>query len=128
MPEFTSRRGSPLPFRHAPSTDPREHGTVIEVSSCRHPICELIGDAACSIASGRSRGCTPGLAARTIDPAVFDEVRALLAAIATGDRDAAIRLAAIVRREARDDRNLLAQARTDEPELAAPLAELLVRR
>ena len=95
--------------------------------SCRHPICELIGDGACSIASGRSRGCTPALAAKTIDPSVFDEVRALLPAIATGDRDAAIRLAAIVRREARDDRNLLAHARDDEPELADQLAELLVR-
>lgn len=62
------------------------------MSSCRHPICELIGEGA------------------------------------TGDRDAAIRLAAIVRREAREDRNLIAQARDDEPELAAQLAELLVRR
>ena len=98
------------------------------MSSCRHPICELIGEGACSIASGRTRGCTPGLAAKTIDPFVFDEVRALLTAIATGDRDAAIRLAAIVRREAREDRNLLAQAHDDESELAAQLAELLVRR
>jgi hypothetical protein len=73
------------------------------MASCRHPICELIGDDTCSIASGRSRGCTPVLAAKTIAPPVFDEVRALLAAIATGDRDAAIRLAAIVRREARED-------------------------
>jgi len=98
------------------------------MSSCRHPLCELVGGAACSITAGRSRGCTPGIAAATIDPAVFDEVRALLAAIATGDRDAAIRLAAIVRREARDDRNLLAHARDDAPELAARLAELLLRR
>jgi hypothetical protein len=98
------------------------------MGSCRHPICELIGGGECSISSGRSRGCTPGLAAKTIDAAVFDEVRALLAAIATGDHDAAIRLAAIVRREAREDRNLLAHARDDEPELAARLAELLVRR
>lgn len=95
--------------------------------SCAHPLCELIGDAGCSIASGRSRGCTPGLAAKTIDPAVFDEVRALLARIATGDRNAAVRLAAIVRREARDDRNVLAQARDDEPELAPELARLLLR-
>jgi hypothetical protein len=98
------------------------------MSSCRHPICELVGDGTCSIDSGRSRGCTPGLASKTIDPAVFDEVRVLLAAIARRDRDAAIRLAAIVRREAREDRNLLAQARDDEPELAPQLAELLVRR
>ncbi len=98
------------------------------MSSCRHPICELIGEAACSIASGRTRGCTPGLAAKTIDPCVLDEVRALLTAMATGDRDAAIRLAAIVRREAREDRNLLAHAREDDPDLAAQLAELVVRR
>ena len=98
------------------------------MSSCRHPICELIGDAECSIASGRSRGCTPGLAAKTIDPAVFDEVRRLLVEIATGDRNAAIRLAVIVRREARADRNLLAHARNDEPELAGQLAQLLARR
>jgi len=101
---------------------------MLMMSSCRHPICKLIGEDACSIASGRTRGCTPGLAAKTIDPDVFDEVRTLLAAIATGDRDAAIRLAAIVRREAREDRNLLAQARDDAPELAAQLAELLLRR
>ena len=98
------------------------------MSSCRHPICELIGDGECSIASGRSRGCTPGLAAKTIDPAVFDEVRRLLVEIATGDRNAAIRLGVIVRREAREDRNLLAHARDDEPELAGQLAQLLVRR
>ena len=97
-------------------------------SSCRHPICKLIGDDACSIASGRTRGCTPSLAAKTIDPPVLDEVRTLLTAIATGDRDAAVRLAAIVRREAQADRNLLAHARADEPELAARLAELLVRQ
>ena len=96
--------------------------------SCRHRLCELIGDGACSIASGKSRGCTPGLASRTTDPAVFDEVRTLLVAITAGDRDAATRLATIVRREARDDRNMLANARDDEPELADQLAELLVRR
>lgn len=96
--------------------------------SCRHPICELIGDGVCSIASGRSRGCTPALTAKAIEPAVFDEVRTLLTAIAARDRDAAVRLAAIVRREAREDRNLLAQARDDEPEVAQQLAELLVRR
>jgi hypothetical protein len=101
---------------------------MLMMSSCRHPICKLIGEDACSIASGRTRGCTPALAAKTIDPPVFDEVRTLLPAIATGDRDAAIRLAAIVRREAREDRNLLAQARDDAPELAAQLAELLLRR
>jgi hypothetical protein len=93
------------------------------MSPCRHPLCELIGEGECSIATGRTRGCTPGLAAKTIDSITFDEVRALLPAIATGDRDAAIRLAAVARREAR----LLAQARDDDPELAAQLAELLVR-
>jgi hypothetical protein len=98
------------------------------MASCRHPICKLIGDDACSIASGRTRGCTPVLAAKTIGPHVLDEVRTLLTAIAKGDRDAAIRLAAIVRREARENRNLLAHARDDDPELAAQLAELLVRR
>jgi hypothetical protein len=101
------------------------------MASCRHPICELIGDAACSIASGKSRGCRPGIAAKTVEPAVFDAVRALLEAIATGEpaarREAAIQLAAIVRREARDDRNLLALARDDEPELAPRLAALLSR-
>lgn len=95
---------------------------------CRHPICELIGDADCSIAAGRSRGCTAPLADKAVDPAVFDEVRALLAAIAAKDRDAAIRLAAIVRHEAREDRNLLAHARDEEPELASQLAALLLRR
>jgi hypothetical protein len=98
------------------------------MSSCRHPVCELIGGGECSIASGRSRGCTPALATKTIDPAVFDEIRKLIDAIAIGDRDAAIRLAAIVRHEAREDRNVLAQARDDEPDLALQLAELLVRR
>ena len=98
------------------------------MSSCRHPICILIGDGACSIASGRSRGCTPGLAAKTVDPSMLDEVRALLHAITAGDRDAAIAFAAIVRREAREDRNLLAQTRDDAPELAAQLAPLLLRR
>jgi hypothetical protein len=95
--------------------------------SCRHPLCDLIGDAGCSITSGRSRGCTAVLAEKRVDPAVFDEVRVLLPAIASGDRDAANQLAAIVRREARDDRHLLAQARDDEPDLARELAKLLVR-
>jgi hypothetical protein len=101
---------------------------VTPTTACRHRICELIGDGACCIATGRSRGCTAGFAAKTIDPVVFDEVRTLLIAIATGDRDAAIRLAAIVRREAREDRNLLAHARDDEPELAPQLEALLARR
>ena len=97
---------------------------------CGHPLCELIGDG-CSIASGRSRGCTTGFAAKTIAAEVFDEVRVLLAAIdARGDgaRVAALRLAEIIRREARDDRNLVALARDDEPDLAPALAELCLRR
>jgi hypothetical protein len=97
------------------------------MSSCRHRLCELIGESACSIASGRSRGCTPALTAKTIDPVVLEEVRGLLTAISTGDRDAAIRLAAIVRREGREARSLLAQARDEDSELAAQLAKLLVR-
>ena len=95
--------------------------------SCRHPLCELAGDGTCSIASGKSRGCTPGVPAN-VDPAVFDEVRALLAALANADRAAAIRLAAIVRREAREDRSLLALVRDEAPELAPALAGWLVRR
>ena len=94
--------------------------------SCGHRLCELIGGA-CSIASGRSRGCTPGIAPKTVAPEVFDEVRALLAAIDHGDRAAAIRLAEIVRREARDDRNLVVHARSDEPELAPALERLCLR-
>jgi hypothetical protein len=63
-----------------------------------------------------------------IEAAVFEEVRKLVAAVAAGQRDAAVRLAAIVRREAREDRNLLAQVHDDDPELARQLAGLLVRR
>ena len=97
---------------------------------CGHPLCELIADG-CSLASGRSRGCTTGFAAKTIAPEVFDEVRALLAAIEPrndGARTAAVRLAEIIRREARDDRNLVALARDDEPDLATALADLCLRR
>jgi hypothetical protein len=62
---------------------------------------------------------------------VFDEVRALLAVIEPGGeqaREAAVRLAAIVRREARDDRLLVVLARDEDPELAAALSRLCVRR
>ena len=64
---------------------------------------------------------------------MFEEVRALLAVIDPASTDAraraaAVRLAEIIRREARDDRNLLALARTDEPDLAPALAALCVRR
>ncbi len=99
---------------------------------CGHLLCELIGGP-CSLATGRSRGCRPNLGARTVAPAILDEVRALLAVIDPDVRDepartAAIRLAGIVRREAMDDRPLLAQVRIEEPELAPALARLCLRR
>ena len=95
--------------------------------SCGHLLCELIGDA-CSLATQRSRGCRPNVTAKTVAPEVFEEVRALLAAIERADKAAAVRLAAIIRREALDDRHLLAHARSDEPELAPALERLCVRR
>jgi hypothetical protein len=99
--------------------------------SCDHPLCELIADGTCSIATGRSRGCRPGLYPATVAPEVFDEVRALVAVIDAHDeraRVAAIRLAEIIRREAREDRHLVTIARDDEPELAPALARLCSRR
>jgi hypothetical protein len=81
------------------------------MSTCGHPICALIGDGACSIAAGRSRGCRPNLVAKTAEPGVVDDVRALLAALPS--RDAAV---------------LLALVRDEEPELAPELARLLARR
>jgi hypothetical protein len=99
-------------------------------SDCGHPLCDLIGGP-CSLATGRSRGCRPGLAPRTVAPEVFEEVRALVAAIDAGGegvRDAAVRLAAIIRREARDDRLLVVIARDEEPELAPALQRLCLRR
>lgn len=102
------------------------------MSSCGHPICELIGDAACSIASGKSRGCRPNLAAN-VEPQLVETVRTLLAAlVATDDLDArraaARQLAQLVRREAREDRQLLVLVRDEDPELAPELAGLLARR
>ncbi len=100
------------------------------MADCEHPLCALIGGP-CSIAANRSRGCTPGLGPKAIEPAVFDEVRALLAQIdpaGPATRAAAVRLAEIIRREARSDRNLLALARDDEPDLAPALAALCLRR
>jgi hypothetical protein len=99
---------------------------------CRHLLCELIGDS-CSLATNRSRGCRPGLASKDVAPAVFDEVRRLVAVIDPRARDervrsAAARLAQLVRREALDDRNLVALARDEDPDLAEALAELCVRR
>jgi hypothetical protein len=94
--------------------------------SCTHRLCEVIGGA-CSLATHRSRGCRPGLWAKTVAPEVFEEVRALLAVVER-DRAAAMRLAQIVRREASEDRHLVAHARSDEPELAEALARWVARR
>jgi len=98
-------------------------------ADCGHPLCAVIGGS-CSITAGRSRGCTPGLAERTIAPDVFDEIRGLLPRIdrQPADRAAAVRLAEIIRREARDDRSVLVLARTDEPELVPALERLVLRR
>src|SRR5262245_36741645 len=101
-------------------------------SECGHLLCELIGDS-CSLATGRSRGCRPGLTSKTVAADVFDEVRALLAMIDPDVRDhraqaAAGRLAKIIRREALEDRDVIAQARDDEPELAPALERLCRRR
>ena len=96
------------------------------MAPCGHPLCALIGGD-CSLATRRSRGCTPGLTSRTVEPEVFDEVRALLPRIEAGDREAAARLAAIVRREALEDRLLVVIARTEEPELAPALSRWCLR-
>jgi hypothetical protein len=97
--------------------------------SCGHTLCELIGGA-CSLVAGLSRGCQTGLRPRTaIAPEVFEEIRGLLATLdddATA-RAAAVRLAAIVRREAREGRGVVAQAREDAPELVPRLAALCAR-
>jgi len=101
------------------------------MSDCGHPLCALIGGS-CSLATRRSRGCTPGLTPRTVAAEVFDEVRELLARI-EGDappedrRTAATRLAEIVRREALEDRLLLVIARDEEPDLAPALTRLCSR-
>jgi len=94
--------------------------------SCGHPLCELIGGA-CSLATNRSRGCRPQLAARELAPEVLVELRELLGAIARRERPAAVRLAQLIRREALDNRNVLVLAREEDPELAAGLASLCVR-
>ena len=100
--------------------------------ACGHLLCEIIGGP-CSLATGRSRGCTPGLTSKTVTSQVFDEVRALLAAIDPDRpdeyvRSAAVRLAELIRREAREDRLLLVHARADEPDLVPALERLCVRR
>ena len=94
--------------------------------SCGHPLCELIGGA-CSIAIQRSRGCRPNLTAREVAPEIFDELRALLPVVES-DHASAVRLAAIIRREALDGRQLLAHVRIEEPELAPALERLCARR
>ncbi|HEY4057169.1 MAG TPA: hypothetical protein VGM39_11200 [Kofleriaceae bacterium] len=96
------------------------------MDGCGHLLCELIGDA-CSIATNRSRGCTPNIVSRTTPPEVLDELRALLGKV-DGDRTAAVRLAEIIRREALNDRPVLAWARIEEPELAPAIERLVVRR
>ena len=93
---------------------------------CGHPLCERIGGP-CSLATGRSRGCTPGLGPRAVEPEVFDEIRALLPLVET-DAESARRLAEIIRREARNDRNVIALARDEEPDLAPALERLCLRR
>jgi hypothetical protein len=103
-------------------------------AACTHRLCELIGGD-CSLAITRSRGCRPGAWTSSVAPAVFEEVRALLAVIepdaptscTEASRAAAARLAQIIRGEALEQRNLLAHARDDEPELAELLAPLLAR-
>lgn len=107
-------------------------------NACGHLLCELI-DESCSLATGRSRGCSPGIASSVIAPELIEEVRGLLAVLAPdapdapekGDarvRAAAVRLAEIIRREARQDRHVLAHVRTDEPELVDALERLVIRR
>jgi hypothetical protein len=99
------------------------------MAACTHLLCELIGGD-CSIAISRSSGCRPSLRAKPVGSEVFDEVRILLGVIARtdGGRVAAVRLAQIVRAEALEQRNLLAHAREDDPELADLLAPLVARR
>lgn len=100
-----------------------------------HPICALIGGP-CSLALSVSRGCRSGPGpSRVIADAVFDEVAALVEAIdravaaerAADARGPATRLAEIIRREARDDRHVLAMARADELVFAPSLARLCAR-
>ena len=102
------------------------------VDPCGHLLCELIG-ASCSLAIGRSRGCRPNLASKAVTPTIFDEVRELLSEIDPDVHDersraAAIRLASIMRAEAREGRHLVGLARIDEPELAPALERLCGRR
>jgi hypothetical protein len=98
---------------------------------CGHRLCELIGGD-CSLVVTRSRGCTPLLAAREISPELLDEVRELLGRLDLGVSDDrtradAVRLAGIMRREALENRPLLAQLRIHEPELVPALERLCAR-
>jgi hypothetical protein len=110
------------------------------MTRCRHELCQLLGDE-CSLATGLSRGCRTGpRTAPPFEPALVEEVGALLAELgppppgdagaAARQRAAATRLAFLFRREARSDRNLLVLAADDElePELRARLEALCRRR
>lgn len=103
------------------------------MASCGHLLCDVIGGA-CSLATGRSRGCRPNISSKSVAPEVFDEVRRLVAVIDPGARDdervhaAAVRLAQVMRREALDDRHLVGIARDEEPDLAPALAALCARQ
>lgn len=81
----------------------------------------------CSLATRRSRGCRPNVTSRELAPAILDEVRALVAKVEARDVEAAVRLAAIVRREALDDRNLIALIDDEDAALGARLARLCRR-
>ncbi len=112
---------------------PRAADRLASLANCEHHLlCEIIGGP-CSLATHRSRGCRPNLTSKELAPRVLDEVRELLAVIDPGVRSdevraAAVRLAALVRREALDDRNLVGLVADDEPELGPALARLCLRR
>ncbi len=84
----------------------------------------MIGGA-CSLVVTRSRGCRPNITSREVAPELFEEMRTLLASL---DRDAAVRLAQIIRREAMDERNVVAIAKAEEVDVADQLAALCARR
>jgi hypothetical protein len=96
---------------------------------CGHLLCEIIGGS-CSLAAHRSRGCRPNLTSAELAPEVIDEVRQLVGMIESNSadvREAAVRLAVIIRREALEDRNVIALVSSDEPDLARDLARLCRR-
>ena len=101
-------------------------------ATCGHLLCELIGGD-CSLAIRRTRGCRANVTSKDVAPERIDEIRDLLAVIdpdvrTDAVREAAVRLAAIVRREALDDRNVLAVVAEEEPDLAPALTRLCRRR